>query len=290
MLSKPRYSSRELDALRDHVQGVADAKRGQSITVCLSTRNDESCIGDVVAEIRREAMDHVRLVDEVIVVDRGSTDRTVDAARCSGALVLAGDSTTEPGGPSARKGEAMRRSIRAASGDIAVLLDVDQSMFTVQHVADLVLPLLTDEQVVLVRAIQETQVVGASATGGHIAELIARPAIQQLIPELAHIRQPLGGDQAARVAEVADIDFEDDHGGGVGLLIDVARRWGVKAISQVRLGARVHPETRNEDLYDEAIAVIRAIRSRAGQCTDQATFHMQPGHHYERSPEAQRVA
>ena len=86
--------------------------KGQSITVIIPCLNEEQGVGRVL-----HAMPP--FVDEVIVVDNGSTDRTAQVAASLGAKVI----TEELRG----YGRAYRRGFAAATGDLIVTLDGDHS-------------------------------------------------------------------------------------------------------------------------------------------------------------------
>ena len=82
------------------------------VTVVVPTKNEEGLIGEIVDGVRPYA-------DEVLVIDGRSTDRTRDIAAEHGARVEL------DGGKG--KGEALRRSLAQASGDIVVFIDADGS-------------------------------------------------------------------------------------------------------------------------------------------------------------------
>ena len=86
--------------------------KGQSITVIIPCLNEEQGVGKVL-----HAMPP--FVDEIIVVDNGSTDRTAQVAASLGAKVI----TEELRG----YGRAYRRGFAAATGDLIVTLDGDHS-------------------------------------------------------------------------------------------------------------------------------------------------------------------
>jgi hypothetical protein len=86
--------------------------KGQSITVIIPCLNEEQGIGKVL-----HAMPPY--VDEIIVVDNGSTDGTAKVAASLGAKVI----TEELRG----YGRAYRRGFAAATGDLIVTLDGDHS-------------------------------------------------------------------------------------------------------------------------------------------------------------------
>jgi glycosyltransferase involved in cell wall biosynthesis len=86
--------------------------KGQRITVIIPCLNEEQGI----AEILKSMPD---FVDEVIVVDNNSTDRTSDVARSLGAMVI----REEVRG----YGRSYKRGFRDATGDIIITLDGDHS-------------------------------------------------------------------------------------------------------------------------------------------------------------------
>jgi glycosyltransferase involved in cell wall biosynthesis len=84
------------------------------VALVIPTLNEEEAIGGVIAAVPREA------VDDIIVVDSGSTDRTVERAKAAGALVV---SLRQRG-----YGRACRAGAEAAEEcDIVVFLDGDGS-------------------------------------------------------------------------------------------------------------------------------------------------------------------
>src|ERR1043166_2011406 len=55
---------------------AAKKRRGRAVRVVLPALTEEEPVGDIVAIIRHDLMQQVPLVDEIVVVDSGSTDRT----------------------------------------------------------------------------------------------------------------------------------------------------------------------------------------------------------------------
>ena len=83
-----------------------------SVTAVIPTKNEEGLIGEIVDSVRPYA-------DEVLVIDGHSTDRTRDVAAAHGARIEL------DGGKG--KGEALRRSLELATGEIVVFIDADGS-------------------------------------------------------------------------------------------------------------------------------------------------------------------
>jgi glycosyltransferase involved in cell wall biosynthesis len=84
--------------------------RGKRISVVIPCHNEEAGIASVLEQMPA-------VVDEVVVVDNASTDRTAEVARGAGARVV----------PEARKGygRAYKTGFAAARGDVIVTMDGD---------------------------------------------------------------------------------------------------------------------------------------------------------------------
>lgn len=177
---------------------AAKHRTGQSVSVVLPALNEEETVGDIVAVIRHDLMQQVPLVDEIVVVDSGSTDRTSEVAAAAGARVVHRDDILPrlPAVPG--KGEVLWRSLLVTSGDIVCFIDADLKEFSSDFVHGIVGPLLTDPGIDLVKGMYDRPLSGAAGQGGRVTELMARPLLNMHWPQLAGFVQPLGGEYAAR--------------------------------------------------------------------------------------------
>lgn len=244
------------------VENLVAKKNGRTISVCIPARNEAATIAPILLRIKRELMDAHPLVDQLIVMDHESTDQTAEVASECGAAVIPANEVMSQFGPALGKGDVLWRSVEASTGDIVVWLDADLASFTAQYVSGLVGPMLNDESIALVRANYQRTLHGEGDEGGRVTELTARPILKLLYPELAHIRQPLGGEYAIRRDVALAMPFEVDYGVEMGLLIDVARTYGVDAIAQADLGVRTHRNRPLAELHEQAIQVMRAALTR----------------------------
>jgi glucosyl-3-phosphoglycerate synthase len=229
---------------------AAKARLGLTISVCLPTWNEAATVGTIVRAIRRNLLERSRLVDEIVVIDAGSSDDTAAIAAAEGAAVFTERELLPEAGPGSGKGEALWKSLHACRGDLLCWVDADIRNFHPRFVFGLLGPLLTDPSLVYVKAFYERPIrerSGLRATGGgRVTELVARPLLNLFWPQLAGIVQPLSGEYAGRRQVLESIPFSTGYGVELGLLVDIASRHGIEAIAQVDLERRVH---RNQDMH-----------------------------------------
>jgi glucosyl-3-phosphoglycerate synthase len=243
---------------------LAAARAGRRVAVCIPARDEAGTVGAVVAGVclaLTAAGGGVDLVEEIVVVDDGSRDDTAGVARRAGARVV-----RAPAGRG--KGEAMMLGVEASDTELLVFLDADVTNFGPHFVTGLLGPLLTDwgpgqPDVALVKGYYERPLHGEPAAGGRVTELVARPVIDLLFPHLSGVRQPLAGETAAPRTVLDKTGLAPGYGVELGLLIDVAERFGVEQVVQVDLGVRVHRNRPLSELRPQATDVLRAALGRA---------------------------
>ncbi|MEU8521380.1 glucosyl-3-phosphoglycerate synthase [Streptomyces sp. NBC_01216] len=239
------------------------AKRGTRVSVVLPALNEEATVGDIVSVIRRELMSEaVPLVDELVVVDSGSTDRTAGVAAAAGARVVARDAIL-PRIPSLPgKGEVLWRSLMVTEGDVVCFVDADLRDFSADFVSGIVGPLLTDPEVDFVKAMYDRPLGDAPAGGGRVTELVARPLLNLHWPRLAGFVQPLGGEYAVRRSLLERLPFPVGYGVELGLLVDALHSAGLDALAQVDVGVRKHRHQDERALGRMAAAIYRTAQLR----------------------------
>ncbi|MFF2409186.1 glucosyl-3-phosphoglycerate synthase [Streptomyces sp. NPDC058092] len=242
---------------------LAAKERGRgSVSVVLPALNEEATVGAIVATIRRELMEKVQLVDELVVIDSGSTDATAKVAREAGARVVHRDDILPriPAVPG--KGEVLWRSLLVTGGDIVCFVDADLKEFSADFVSGIVGPLLTDPDVRFVKAMYDRPLGDTAGQGGRVTELVARPLLNLHWPQLAGFVQPLGGEYAVRRSLLEQLPFPVGYGVELGLLVDALHTVGLDALAQVDVGVRKHRHQDGQALGRMAAAIYRTAQLR----------------------------
>lgn len=259
----PRTDLRTFHFSQFQASGLAEAKGDTTISVCLPARNEQETIGRIVDALRIELVERVPLIDELIVIDDRSTDATADLAAAAGATVIDA-ATAVPGfddGPG--KGAALWASLFASKGDLVIWCDADIVNFDTHFISGLIGPLLDDPDRVFVKGFYQRPGGEGGGGGGRVTELVARPLLALLYPELQVFDQPLAGEYGGRRDALEQVPFVRGYGVEIGLLIDLSRRFGLDAMAQVDLGARVHRNRPTYKLAAQATEVMQSALRRA---------------------------
>lgn len=247
------------------VDELVVAKAGRSVSVVLPALNEEDTIESVIDSISPMLGG---LVDELIVMDSGSTDDTEIRAIAAGARVVSREQALPDIAPRPGKGEVLWRSLAAASGDIVVFVDSDLIDPHPMFVPWLVGPLLTSEGIHLVKSFYRRPLKGCDGEGatggGRVTELVARPLLAALRPELGGVLQPLGGEYAATRELLMSLPFAPGYGVEIGLLVDTYDKLGLDAIAQVNLGVRAHRNRPLAELGPMSRQIVATLLSRCG--------------------------
>ena len=82
-------SATSLAEIDPHHLVRAKRRGGHRISVVLPARDEEATVGGLVADLAAHWMRRVPLVDELVVIDSDSADRTAAVSRAAGADVVA---------------------------------------------------------------------------------------------------------------------------------------------------------------------------------------------------------
>ncbi|MFD8494366.1 glucosyl-3-phosphoglycerate synthase [Amycolatopsis sp. NPDC059657] len=239
---------------------ILAAKSDRTVSVVLPALNEEQTVGAVVASVRPLLGS---IVDELVVVDSGSTDATAELAEAAGARVVHREDVLPGLAPVPGKGEVLWRSLAATSGDLVVFLDSDLVEPDPAFVPTLLGPLLTADGVHLVKGFYRRPLRLESSGGGRVTELLARPVLSALRPALSGLVQPLGGEYAATREFLESVPFAAGYGVEIGLLLDCEANYGLDALAQVNLGVRKH---RNRSLLQLGVMARQILGTALSRC------------------------
>lgn len=216
--------------------------QNRPLTVVIPALNEAATIRAVVKLAKRSA--HVA---RVLVIDDGSIDGTPQIARAAGARVI---TSTMLG-----KGASMEDGLREARTDLIAYLDGDLRDLDPDSIDNLIAPLLADEAD-FVKA-------RFARASGRVTALTAKPLLRSYFPELNFLTQPLSGIVAARTSLLRQLQFENDFGVDIGLLLD-AYLAGARIV-QVDIGTLINRNHPLEQLSEMASQVCRALFERAAR-------------------------
>ncbi|MBD3390936.1 MAG: glucosyl-3-phosphoglycerate synthase [Chitinivibrionales bacterium] len=247
------------------LQSVAKEKRRQNLTVSLvvPALNEAATVGRIVSATRKALVDQVGLLDEIIVMDGLSADRTREEAARAGATVYGFDEVAGDRAVPAGKGASLWKSLLVSTGDIVVFIDADITNFHPRFVYGLVAPLIHDPALRFVKAYYERplEIDGTvlDRHGGRVTEILVRPVLSAFWPDLAEIIQPLAGEYAFRRETVEALPFFSGYGVEIGLVLDIYRACGLDAFAQVDMGMRRHRNRSLRELGKMSFGIVKAL-------------------------------
>jgi glucosyl-3-phosphoglycerate synthase len=170
------------------------------VSVIIPALNEEKTIRQVINLVSRSPV-----VNEILVIDDKSYDNTIKQSRLPKVRIYTS--------PLIGKGASMRDGMLLAKNEVIVYLDADILTYPENIVELLSCPILDDEADFVKSSF------GRQA--GRVTELVAKPLLSLLFPEMSRFSQPLSGMIGAKKSWLKRIDFENDYGVDIGILLDM---------------------------------------------------------------------
>ncbi len=256
-------------------QSYSDVKRliklkrkgKHSISLCIPTLNEEKSVGKVISVLKSALMDHRKLIDEIIVIDSGSTDGTKEIVEGLGIPFYKAKKILKRRGKARGKGENLWKSLYLAKGDIIIWIDADIENIHPRYVYGLVGPLLTNNKIKFTKAFFQRPAKARRYKeplgGGRVTELLVRPLFNMYFPSLSGFIQPLSGQCAGYRGVFERIPFFTGYGVETGMLIDVDKKFGLKSMGQVDLVSLKHKPSDLSQLSEMSFGILQVFSKRA---------------------------
>jgi hypothetical protein len=249
----------------DDLEALTALKKQQNLTISLAlpALNEEETVGNVISTIKNVLMDSIQLLDEIVLIDSNSTDRTRQIATELGVPVYIHQKILPGLEPRRGKGEALWKSLLVTRGDIVIWIDTDIVNIHPRFVYGVAGPLLLNPGVQFVKGFYQRPIKSdekfQATGGGRVTELTARPLLNLFFPELSGVIQPLSGEYGGRRSALEQLPFFSGYGVEIGLLIDIFEKFGLGAIAQVDLLERIHHNQSLEALSKMSFAIIQSV-------------------------------
>ena len=241
-------------------------KKGLTLSLCIPTLNEEDTIGKEIVIFRSELMERYPLIDEIAVIDSGSTDKTLEVAASFGADVYLASKILPEVGDKPGKGENLWKAIYQLKGDIICYVDADIKNIHPRFAYGLVAPLIYRDEIKYVKAFYDRPLAFSTGIrpsgGGRVTEILVRPLFSLFYPELTAIVQPISGEYAVRREVLERLPFPIGYGVETSHILDVYHRWGMTAFGQTDLDQRVHRNQPTQALGRMSFGIIQSFFNR----------------------------
>jgi len=217
--------------------------------------------------MKSELMTRFPLIDEIVVVDSGSSDNTLDIAKSYGAEVYEAKDILPHLQDFTGKGENLWKALYITKGDIIIYLDADIKNIHHRFAYALLGPLLIKDHIKYTKAfydrpISTDQQKIRATGGGRVTELIIRPLFSLFFPELTQIIQPLSGEYAGFRDLFETIPFPIGYGVETSMILDIYEKWGIDVMAQVDLDRRVHRNQDTKALGRMSFVILKTFLNR----------------------------
>ena len=242
-------------------------RKNLKISLCLPTLNEEKTIAKEILIMKSELMTRYPLLDEIVVVDSGSTDKTRDIASEYGANVYEASEILPKLENFKGKGENLWKALYITQGDIIVYLDADIKNIHHRFAYGLLGPLLLFDHIKYVKAFYDRPIATGKSKirptgGGRVTELVIRPLFSLFFPELTQILQPLSGEYAGFRELFEIIPFPIGYGVETSIILDIYEKWGLNVMAQVDLDKRIHRNQDTRALGKMSFAILQTFIRR----------------------------
>ncbi|MBC8403268.1 MAG: glucosyl-3-phosphoglycerate synthase [Candidatus Marinimicrobia bacterium] len=241
-------------------------KQGLKISLVLPALNEEETIKNIILISQRALTTKIPLLDEIILMDSDSCDKTRTIANDLGIAVYKHSEVLPQHGSRVGKGEALWKSLYVTKGDLVFWVDTDIKNFHPRFLYGLIGPLLHRPDLKFIKGFYRRPLKSSTGLkpgrGGRVTELTARPLLNLFYPGLSGIIQPLAGEYGGRREALEQMTFMSGYGVESSLLIDAYEKFNLSSIAQVDLVERIHRNQELPDLSKMSFEILQTFISR----------------------------
>jgi glucosyl-3-phosphoglycerate synthase len=236
-------------------------KKKITVGMVIPALNESRTIGKIIKTFIK--LKELGLLFNIYVVDDGSIDNTIKESEKFGAVVF---NRNKNGNKNFRKfkgkGFAIWESLNFSDEKILVFYDGDVKNPKLEQLVDLVSPLIIKNNLVLAKADFERNLYiqgkFIKGHGGRLTEILLKPLIGYLFPDLVYFKQPTGGFYAVRSDCLRNIDILGEAGADPSVLINLYKKFGLKSLTEVYIDEIIHD---NKELKNLTKASYKHIQS-----------------------------
>jgi len=222
---------------------------GVTVGLALPIRNEEKTIRKIISHAKKCG----GLLDEIIAIDSGSTDKSVEYCKKMKIPVYIDKEIARKLKVKLKRGKGWNlwSSTYLLKTDIIAWVDTDVTNFGPRFIKGIVGPMLMDKNIKFVKGYYKRP-----KNDARVTELLVRPFINQVFPELIPYVQPLSGEYAGKREFLTSIDYYSGYSIEMAILIQAAMQLKSSQIAQTYLGARTHELQTVASLRDNLSASI----------------------------------
>jgi glycosyltransferase involved in cell wall biosynthesis len=236
-------------------------KLNVKVDVILPALNEEKTIGKVIEtalEVKNSG-----IIDNVIIIDSGSGDDTVQIAKSYNLPVYLHKKIKPELGSYSGKGEALFKSYFVSDADILAWVDTDIENIGPTFFYGLIGPILFNSDIKFVKGYYARPIriesYGIELGGGRVTEIMARPWINLYYPHLAGYIQPLAGTVAIYRSLFERLKIPTNYGVEIAMLVQAVEQCGLWSTCQVNLGEVIHKSKDIAGLSEMSFQIMQVL-------------------------------
>lgn len=228
----------------------SNRKKETRISLIIPAYNEANTIANIITVAKK-----VKEINEIVVVNDGSTDNTEEVARSKGAIVFSHRRNKG-------KGAAIKTGIKKSKGEILIFLDGDMQTPRPFRIRSLIKPILRGKaDFVKAYGYFTTKQSLYDAHAINVTKLVVRPLLKIFFPSLK-VQDPLCGAFAGKRDFSESISIPKGYSADISILLDAFNR--NLRIKETFLGYITHnmgknPEKENERMIKMAEEVSETI-------------------------------